>query len=113
MPVYHEDIDHLNVSKAELVVIVPPRDLAVTPKKTLTFLNHGDLPLADLKIETGPQAGVWIAKDLSGTGLPTLAAGAKGVFRLDEADRYVQVRAQGGAGTGASHIETWIDAIGP
>jgi hypothetical protein len=115
MPIYHEVVDRMNVSKEELEVVLPPREFGDKPRRVLTFTNYGDLPLADATIQVGPTpTGPWFDEDLTGNPLPTLAAEASAVYRMDKVDRYLQVQAQGGAGEeGASHLQIWIDAYGP
>jgi len=116
MPVYHEAITKQAVSKSAAEVILPPRDLDTRPRRVLTFSNaggSGKLALADAKVQHGPTAsGPWIDEDLSGSGIPTLAAGSNAVYRMDRADRWVRVLAQGGAGEGQSDLTVYLDAYG-
>jgi len=115
MPVYHESITKLAVSKAGLEVILPPRDLGTIPQRTITFECAGGtekLALAAAKVQLGPTAnGPWVDEDI-GSVIPTLAAGASAAYRMDKADRWVQVQAQGAAGTGQTDLTVYIDALG-
>ncbi len=112
MPVYHESVTTEGVSDSGLQVVLPPRDLGTLPKRTITLENAaGGAALADCKIEVGPtENGPWLEEDLTGTGLPTLAAGAAGAYRMDKADRWVRVRAQA-AGAGCD-LTVYVDALG-
>ena len=97
MPTYHENVTKTGVSQAALEVILPPRDLGEYPMKTVTLGNAaGGAALADCAIEVGPTAdGPWLAEDLSGTGLPTLAAGASEAYRTTKVDRWLRVQGRG------------------
>jgi hypothetical protein len=113
MPVYHESITKAAVSKAGLEVVLPPRELSTMPRRVLSFTNSGTLPLAAAKIQLGPTpTGPWFDEDLTGNALPTLGAGASCVYRMDRVDRYLQVQAQGGTGTGQSDLTIRLDAVG-
>ncbi len=112
MPTYHEGITKSGVSQAALEVILPPRDLAGYPTKTVTLSNSaGGAALANAAIEVGPTAnGPWLAADLTGTGIPTLAAGASAAYRVTQADRWLRVQAQA---AGANCMLTvYLDAVG-
>jgi hypothetical protein len=80
--------------------------------KTVTFSNAaGGAALADCKIEVGPTAtGPWLAEDLTGTGLPTLAAGAAGAYRMTKADRWLRVQAK--AAGANCNLTVYLDAVG-
>ena len=112
MPTYHESVTKNGVSQAALEAILPPRDLGEYPMKTVTLSNAaGGAALADCKIEVGPTAnGPWLAEDLTGTGLPTLAAGAAGAYRMTKVDRWLRVQAKA-AGAGCN-LTVYLDAVG-
>jgi len=113
--IYHETITKLAVAKPALELIAV-RDLGIMPRRALTFSvagGSGKLALVDAKLELGPtQNGPWIAEDLSGTGIPTLAAGASAVYRMDRVDRWLRVRAQGATATGQTDLTVYLDAMG-
>ncbi len=97
-----------------LEVVIPPRNLDHWPARVLTVENAaGGAALVDLKIEHGPtEEGPWFAEDLSGSTLPTLAAGANGVWRGTRYDRCVRVRAQAAVAEGKSCTLTLhLDAL--
>jgi hypothetical protein len=112
MPTYHESVTKNGVSQAALEVILPPRDLGEYPMKTITLNNAaGGAALADAKIEVGPTAsGPWLAEDLTGTGIPTLAPGASAAYRMTKVDRWLRVQAKA---TGAGcNLTVYLDAVG-
>ena len=112
MPTYHESITKNGVSQAALEVILPPRDLGEYPMKVITLANAaGGAALADCKIEVGPtNSGPWFAEDLTGTGLPTLVAGAAGTYRMTKVDRWLRV--QGKAAGANCGLTVQLDAVG-
>ena len=112
MPTYHESVTKNGVSQASLEVVLPPRDLGEYPMKTITFSNAvGGAALADCKIDVGPTAsGPWLAEDLTGTGLPTLAAGSAGAYRMMKVDRWLRVQAKA-AGANCD-LTVHLDAVG-
>ncbi len=112
MPTYHESVTKNSVSQAALEVILPPRDLGEYPMKTITLANAaGGAALADCAIEIGPTAnGPWFAEDLSGTGLPTLAAGAAAAHRMTKVDRWLRVQAKA-VGVNCN-LTVHLDAVG-
>jgi hypothetical protein len=116
MPVYHESITKTAVSKADLEVVLPPRDLGTIPKRTITFAcagGEGKLGLADAKVQLGPTAnGPWLDEDLTGTGIPTLNAGTAAAYRMDRADRWLRILAQGASGEGETDLTIYLDAAG-
>ncbi len=112
MPVYHESVTKTAVSKAGLEVVLPPRELSMMPRRVLSITNSGDLALADAEIQLGPTPdGPWFDEDLTGHALPTLAAGASCVYRMERVDRYLRVLAQGAAGAGQSDLTIRLDAV--
>ena len=112
MPTYHESVTKNEVSQDALEVVLPPRDLGEYPMKTVTLENApGGVALADCSIEVGPTAdGPWLAEDLSGSGLPTLAAGGAGAYRMSKVDRWLRVLAKA-AGAGCN-LSVHLDAVG-
>jgi hypothetical protein len=112
MPTYHESVTKSDVSTAAPEVILPPRDLGEHPLRTVTLSNAaGGAALADCAIELAPTAnGPWLAEDLSGTGLPTLAAGAAEAYRMTKVDRWLRVRAQ--AADANCELTVYLDALG-
>jgi hypothetical protein len=112
MPTYHESVTKNGVSQAALEVILPPRDLGEYPMKTVTFSNAaGGAALADAKVEIGPTAsGPWLAEDLTGTGIPTLAAGASAAYRMTKVDRWLRVQAKAAAAN--CNLTVYLDAVG-
>jgi len=112
MPTYHESVTKNGVSQAALEVILPPRDLGEYPMKTVTLSNAaGGAALADAKIEVGPTAsGPWFAEDLTGTGIPTLAAGASAAYRMTKVDRWLRVQAK--AAGANCNLTVYLDAVG-
>jgi hypothetical protein len=113
--IYRETVTKEAVNKPALEVIMV-RDLGIMPRRALTFSvasGSGKLGLADVAIELGPtENGPWIAEDLSGTGIPTLAAGADAAYRMDRVDRWLRVRAQGVTATGQTDVTVYLDAMG-
>lgn len=112
MPTYHESVTKTGVSQAALEVILAARDLGEYPMKTVTLSNAAaGAALADCAIEIGPTAdGPWIAEDLSGTGLPTLAAGASEAYRMTKVDRWLRVQAK--AAGADCDLTVYLDAVG-
>ena len=112
MPTYHESVTKNGVSQAGLEVILPPRDLGEYPMKTITLSNAvGGAALADCAIEVGPTAnGPWLAEDLTGTGIPTLAAGASAAYRMTKVDRWLRVQAK--AAGANCNLTVYLDAVG-
>jgi hypothetical protein len=112
MPTYHESVTKNGVSQAALEVILPPRDLGEYPMKTVTFSNAaGGAALADAKVEIGPTAsGPWLTEDLTGTGIPTLAAGASAAYRTTKVDRWLRVQAK--AAGANCNLTVYLDAVG-
>jgi len=118
MPIYHEAVTTLAVSTAEGgEVVLPPRDLGTLPQRTLTFAcaeGEGKLGLAAAQVQIGPTAdGPWLDEAIGET-IPTLAAGAAAAYRMDKADRWLRVLAQGAAaGDGEqTDLTIYVDAIG-
>jgi hypothetical protein len=116
MPVYHESVTKLDVSKASGgEVVLPPRDLGTMPRRVFTFAcagGTGKLGLADAKVQLGPTAdGPWLDESLTGTGIPTLGAGQAAAYRMDKADRWVRVLAQGASGEGETDLTVYLDAV--
>ena len=93
---YRESVTVEDVATGSLQVIIDPRDLGERPNVVLSFANAaGGAALADAEIEFGPsESGPWFAEDLSGTAIPTLAAGSDAVYRVTRYDRFARVRAQ-------------------
>jgi hypothetical protein len=116
MSTYHEQVTATAVSKSALEVVLNPRDLDIRPRRVLTFSaagGSGKLGLANAAIELGPTAdGPWAAETLTGLGITDLAAGASAVYRMDRADRWLRVRAQGAAGAGQTDLTVYLDALG-
>ncbi len=112
MAIYAEKVTKEDVSTSALEVILPPRDLQIYPRKTLTFENAATgAALADCEVELGPTSdGPWLAEDLTGTGIPTLAAGASAAYRMEKVDRYLRVRAQA-AGANCD-LSVHVNAVG-
>jgi hypothetical protein len=116
MIIYHEAVTKLAVSKSDPEVVLPPRDLDTRPRRVLSFSvagGSGKLALANAKVQLGPTAtGPWFDEDLSGTGIPTLAAGSNAVYRMDRADHWLRVLAQGATATGQTDLTVYLDAAG-
>ena len=118
MPVYHEQVTVEGV-KTEVggEVVLPPRDLGTMPLRTITVecaAGEGHAGLAAASIELAPtQDGPWIAEDLSQSGIPTLDAGKAAAYRVESADRWVRVLAQGAVAEGkTTDVTVYIDAVG-
>jgi len=114
---YHESITKTAVSTSEGgEVILPPRDLGTIPRRVLTFQcagGTGKLGLQAAKVQVGPTAdGPWLDEDISGTGIPTLGAGNAAAYRMDKADRWLRVLAQGASGEGQTDLTIYLDAVG-
>ena len=100
-----------------LAEVIPPRDLETRPHRVITFevaAGAEQRGIADAKVQTGPTAaGPWEDEDLSGTGIPTLAAGAHKPYRFSRYDRWVRVLAKS-ADDADKHCDLtiYLDAVG-
>jgi len=118
MPVYHEQVTVEGVStEVGGEVVLPPRDLGTMPLRTITVecaAGEDKAGLAAASIELAPtQGGPWIAEDLSQSDIPTLGAGEAASYRMNCADRWLRVLAQGAvAEEKTTDVTVYIDAVG-
>jgi len=100
-----------------LVELIPPRDLETRPHRVITFevaAGAQQRGLADAKVQTGPTAaGAWEDEDLSGSGIPTLAAGSHKPYRFSRYDRWVRVLAKSAEDADKRcDLTVYLDAVG-
>lgn len=115
MAKWTEVVTKTAVSKSALEVVLPPRDLGDMPRRVVTISvagGTGKLGLTDADIQLGPTAtGPWFDEDIAASGIPTLAAGASGVYRMDRGDRWLRVMGKGIDAEGQTDVTVYLDAI--